>query len=67
MFPFSRHCIARKKNLKRSGGKYDSDDSAFVCDEEEYSISSSGWPVDILKIEVPENLGECSESISALQ
>ena len=63
MFPFSRHCDARKNYFKRSQGKDDADDSAFVCDKEEYSIASSAWPVDVVKVEVPENLGEYSAEL----
>ena len=63
MFPFSRRCDAKNKYGTRFLGNYDKDESAFVCDEEEYSVASSGWPVDVVKVEVPENLGEHSSEL----
>lgn len=57
MLPFSRHCDSSHKSSTRSWGYPRKDGSTVVCDDDEFAINSSGWPVDIVKVEVPKDLG----------
>lgn len=66
MLPFSRHCDASHRSSVRSWGKAGEDEPSVTCDNEEFAAKSSGWPVDIVKVEVPEKAADFSPSMLPL-
>lgn len=56
MLPFSSHCDARHQSDVRSWGQSGENQPTVTCDDDEFSVKSSGWPVDIVRVEIPENL-----------
>ncbi|KAH7281700.1 hypothetical protein KP509_36G059000 [Ceratopteris richardii] len=55
MLPFSSNCNTRHVSSNDRWG-HSGESSAIYCNEKEFKVKSSGWPVDIVKVEVMEDL-----------
>eukprot|EP00249_Psilotum_nudum_P008350 c21215_g1_i2 orf=116-1345(+) len=57
MLPFSGHCHMDRGFCENSTDGLGTKCGLAVCDDREFQIYSSGWPVDIVKIEMPDTPG----------
>lgn len=53
MLPFSKNCKADHKYRKHFSERFDETHHAYDCDEEEFNGNYSGWPTNIINIEIP--------------
>lgn len=65
MLPCSRYCDVDHKSCKRSCSYPGKEQGSLVCSDDEFLIRSSGWPVDIVKVEVPDTPGDgfCASNV----
>ncbi|XP_010556858.1 PREDICTED: phospholipid--sterol O-acyltransferase isoform X2 [Tarenaya hassleriana] len=63
LMPFSKNCEAENTFWKHISGGIQKDKHMYHCDEEEYQSNYSGWPTNIINIEVPStNVTETAET-----
>ena len=53
MMPFSKHCRADDMYQKHFSHRSRSSRQTYQCDEEEFRQNYSGWPTNIINIEIP--------------
>ncbi|XP_021281130.1 phospholipid--sterol O-acyltransferase isoform X1 [Herrania umbratica] len=53
MMPFSKYCRADGKYLKHFSGGIRKDHHTYQCEQEEFHSNYSGWPTNIINIEIP--------------
>ncbi|KAI4301061.1 hypothetical protein L6164_034378 [Bauhinia variegata] len=53
MIPFSKYCRADNKYWKRFSGGSHASNRTYHCDEKEFQSKFSGWPINIINIEIP--------------
>ncbi|EYU17938.1 hypothetical protein MIMGU_mgv1a002679mg [Erythranthe guttata] len=53
MMPFSKHCRTENAYSKHLSGGSKKAHFAYVCDEHEFQSNFSGWPTNIVNIEIP--------------
>ncbi|KAL6564070.1 hypothetical protein OROHE_005310 [Orobanche hederae] len=53
MMPFSKHCRAENAYSKHFSGRSKKGNHAYVCDDQEFQANYSGWPTNIINIEIP--------------
>ena len=58
MLPFSPHCKADHKYWKHFSERSGEAPHAYDCDEEEFKGNYSGWPTNLINIEIPSVRGE---------
>ncbi|GER24952.1 phosphatidylcholine-sterol acyltransferase, partial [Striga asiatica] len=58
MLPFSKHCRVEHTYLKHFSGKSKKGNLAYVCDDQEFQANYSGWPTNIINIEIPTVRGD---------
>lgn len=58
MLPFSKYCRADNKYWKHFSGGSHVGHHTYHCDEQEFCSKFSGWPTNVINIEIPSNRGE---------
>lgn len=58
MMPFSKYCRADTKYCKHFSGKSRVGQHTYHCDEQEYRSNFSGWPTNVINIEIPSPRGK---------
>ncbi|KAL8530210.1 hypothetical protein ACS0TY_007317 [Phlomoides rotata] len=58
MMPFSKHCRTENVYLKHFSGVHKKGHHAYICDDHEFKVNYSGWPTNIINIEVPSIRGD---------
>lgn len=53
MMPFSRYCRPDSKYWKHFSDRTKEDYHVHKCDDREYRLNYSGWPTNIINIELP--------------
>lgn len=53
MLPFSKHCRADSIYSKHFSGCVRKNHHIYQCDEEEFRSNYSGWPTNLVNIEIP--------------
>lgn len=53
MMPFSKHCRAENMYRKHFSHRSRSSHQIYQCDEQEFQQNYSGWPTNIINIEIP--------------
>lgn len=57
MMPFSKYCKADNLYWKHFSGDSRRAHQTYECDEKEFRVNFSGWPTNIVNIEVPSSHG----------
>lgn len=57
MMPFSKHCRADNIYLKHFSAGSKNGHLTYVCDDHEFQANYSGWPTNIINIEIPTTRG----------
>ncbi|KAK6164428.1 hypothetical protein DH2020_001292 [Rehmannia glutinosa] len=58
MLPFSKHCRAENVYLKHFSDRSNKGHLVYVCDDHEFQANYSGWPTNIVSIEIPSIRGD---------
>ncbi|KAK4482354.1 hypothetical protein RD792_009507 [Penstemon davidsonii] len=58
MTPFSKHCRTENVYSKHFSSGIKKGHLAYFCDEHEFQTNFSGWPTNIINIEIPSNRGD---------
>lgn len=56
--PFSKYCRAENVYSKHFSWGSERSGQTYHCDEREYRLNYSGWPTNIINIEIPSNNGK---------
>ncbi|KAL9168888.1 hypothetical protein ABFS82_04G044400 [Erythranthe guttata] len=69
MMPFSKHCRAENGYLKHFSARSKKGHHTYHCDDHEFQANYSGWPTNIINIEIPAIRGEetCPSFVGATQ
>lgn len=62
MMPFSKYCRADNKYWKHFSGGTRKDHHIHQCDEQEFRSNYSGWPTNLINIEIPSIRGRTLDS-----
>lgn len=57
MMPFSKHCRTENVYLKHFSAWNKKGHQAYHCDDHEFQINYSGWPTNVVNIEIPTTRG----------
>ena len=66
MMPFSKYCRADGMYLKHFSGGIRKDHHTYKCEQEEFQSNYSGWPTNLINIEIPSIRGKALESVVLL-
>ncbi|GLU03700.1 hypothetical protein SLE2022_208860 [Rubroshorea leprosula] len=67
MLPFTKYCRAENEYWKHLSGGIRKGHHTYQCEEQEFQSNCSGWPTNIVNIEIPSNRGfEAYPSISEI-
>ncbi|GKV01779.1 hypothetical protein SLEP1_g14307 [Rubroshorea leprosula] len=67
MLPFTKYCRAENEYWKHLSGGIRKGHHTYQCEEQEFQSNYSGWPTNIVNIEIPSNRGfEAYPSISEI-
>lgn len=58
MLPFSKYCRADNPYWKHFSGRFRNDHQTYQCEEQEFRLNYSGWPTNIVNIEIPSLRGK---------
>ncbi|XP_042016536.1 phospholipid--sterol O-acyltransferase-like isoform X1 [Salvia splendens] len=58
MMPFSKHCRTENVYFKHFSAWNKKGHQAYHCDDHEFHINYSGWPTNVVNIEIPTTRGE---------
>lgn len=64
MMPFSKYCRADNKYWKHFSGASHVGHHTYNCDEQEFLSNFSGWPTNVINIEIPSTRGKIIESLA---
>lgn len=60
MLPFTKYCRAENEYWKHLSGGIRKGHHTYQCEEQEFQSNCSGWPTNIVNIEIPSNRGKTS-------
>lgn len=57
MLPFSKYCRTDNMYWKHLSGRSRKGHQVYYCDEDEFKSDYSGWPTNVVNIEIPSGRG----------
>lgn len=66
MMPFSKYCRGDNKYSKHFYGEKHVGHHTYHCDEQEFQSNFSGWPTNVINIEIPTTRGKIGDSYACV-